>query len=248
MVAVRRGCMEPWNKLWYERRTRGRHYWNEHMKITILSTSSTHPVNEWIGAWMRKHGAQHSIDLVRSRKELSKGDVLFLVSCGEIVTSKDRAPYEHTFVLHASDLPKGRGWNPHIWAVVNGETEVTVSILEAEDRVDTGAIWGQLVVPIPKHFLWDEINKAVFDAEFALMDLVVTGIDTIEPRLQATDIEPTYHRLRTPLDGRLDPKKSIADQFDLMRVSDPERYPAFIEMDGYKFTLRLERVGPVDKT
>ncbi len=175
------------------------------MKITILCTSSGHPVNDHIHGWMDRMEGTHEIQLVRSRKELIGGDILFLISCGEIIRAQDRALFAYTFVLHASDLPKGRGWNPHIWAIVEGSSELTVTLLQAEDKVDTGAIWGQIKVPVPKHFLWDEINEALFVAEFKLMDSVLVGIDSINPVPQSTEVEPTYHRLRTPEDSRLDP-------------------------------------------
>jgi len=216
------------------------------MRITILCTSHTHPVNARIETWMAWRSKDHQVDLVRTRKELTQGEVLFLISCGEIITKKDRDQYGHTFVLHASDLPKGRGWNPHIWAVVNGANEITVTLLEAEDKVDTGAIWGQLVVPIPKHLLWNELNEALFDAEFKLMDMLVDSLGSIQPRAQAEDVEPTYYRLRRPSDSELDPQRSIAEQFDLLRVCDPDRYPAYIQLNGHRYTVKVEKVPSID--
>ena len=68
-------------------------------------------------------------------------------------------------MTHASDLPKGRGWSPHIWQVLEGKQEIRVSLLEAEDAVDSGAIWHQNKLVIPQSALWDEVNEALFDAE-----------------------------------------------------------------------------------
>ena len=192
---------------------------------------------------MQRNATAHEIELVRSRNELQGGDILFLISCAEIIRLKDRALFRHTLVLHASDLPKGRGWNPHIWAVVNGATEITVTLLEAEDKVDTGAIWAQAKVPIPKHYLWDELNEALFVAEFELMDKVLVDLGTIVPRKQPTDEEASYHRLRTPEDSHLDPNRTLTDQFDLLRVCDPDRYPAFFDLHGVRYAIRLKKIG-----
>jgi methionyl-tRNA formyltransferase len=57
----------------------------------------------------------------------------------------DRAKYDSSLVLHASDLPAGRGWSPHIWAITNGAESVTLSLLEAEDQVDSGRIWKKMI-------------------------------------------------------------------------------------------------------
>ena len=35
-------------------------------------------------------------------------------------------PKHGTFVAHASDLPKGRGWAPVNWALIHGEERVVV--------------------------------------------------------------------------------------------------------------------------
>jgi methionyl-tRNA formyltransferase len=50
---------------------------------------------------------------------------------------------------------------------------------------------------------------------------------------------PTYYRKRIPEDSRIDPCGSIAGQFDLLRVADPERYPAFFDFRGHRYEIRL---------
>lgn len=212
------------------------------MKIDILCTSPEHPVNAWLNRWMGKWQDCYEIKLLRSRNKLAGGDLLFLVSCGEILRKKDREEYRHVLVLHASDLPRGRGWNPHIWAILEGAEEITVSLLEAEDKLDTGAIWAQKRIAIPRHALYDEINARLFDAETALMDEALNLVDRPRPKPQPSDIQPTYHRMRQPTDSELDPYKTIAEQLDLLRVADPERYPAFFRLRGHTYKLKLEKI------
>jgi methionyl-tRNA formyltransferase len=192
--------------------------------------------------WIKEVGERHNITIVRSRTELTSGDFLFLVSCNEIIRKEHRKNYRHTLVLHASDLPKGRGWSPHVWEIIQGGDAITLSILEAEDKVDTGHIWLKKQIPVSKTALWDEVNHLLFEAEIQLMNDVLERYDQIKPYQQDADIEPTYHRKRTPEDSRVDPDSSIADQFDLIRMCDPDRYPAWIEIHGQKYKLILEKV------
>ena len=80
------------------------------MNISILCTDSEHPVVMDLYAWMydmRKKG--HLGELVFDKDDLQGGDILFLVSCGQMVNDEVRGKYKATLVLHASDLPKGRG-------------------------------------------------------------------------------------------------------------------------------------------
>lgn len=82
------------------------------MRITVLCSSPHHPVNAQIGRWQMRRPATDEITVLRKRDELVGGDVLLLISCGELIGARHRALLQRTFVLHASDLPKGRGWNP----------------------------------------------------------------------------------------------------------------------------------------
>lgn len=211
------------------------------MKITILCSDALHPVNAYLQSWIATYQNKHQIDLVRSKSELSHGNILFLISCSEIVTQTDRQPYAKALVIHASDLPLGRGWSPHIWRLIGGATTLTLSLLEAANKVDSGHIWTKLEVVVNKGALWDEINHLVFEAELKLMNFAVENFDTIKPQPQSTSIEPTYHPRRSPADSRIDPQKSIQDQFDLIRVCDPDRFPAYFELHGCKYNLRLEK-------
>ena len=212
------------------------------MKITVLCSDSAHPVNSHLQKWIKENIANHTIELVRSRSELTNGDFLFLVSCSEIIKSQHREKYEHTLVLHASDLPQGRGWSPHVWEIVNGGEAVTLSLLEAEDKVDTGRLWLKRLIPVSKIALWLEVNQMLFQAEIDLMKEAVERYSEIEPYPQRLDVEPTYYQRRTPADSELDPQKTIAEQFDLMRMCDPQRYPAWCEILGQKYKVILEKL------
>jgi methionyl-tRNA formyltransferase len=211
------------------------------MKITLLCSSTAHPINAYLEEWIVRHEPSHEINRIQSKCDLTHGDLLFLISCSEIVSADDRDKYTNTLVIHASNLPQGRGWSPHIWQILEGLTEITVSLIEAEDKVDCGDIWHQIIVEIPKHALWDEINHAIFEAEMKLMDFCIENSGAIHTRPQSSDITPTYFRRRSPADSAVDPRKTIEEQFNLIRVSDPDRFPAFFELYGKRYLLRLEK-------
>lgn len=211
------------------------------MKITILCTDPEHPVNAYLETWINKLQGAHEVALVQKKSQLLGGQLLILVSCSDIIKQEDRNKYLATLVLHASDLPKGRGWSPHIWEIVSGANHLTLSLLEAEDKVDSGRIWVKQSIAVPKHALWDEINHLLFTAEVDLIDLAVKNFGRLTPQLQAEAEEASYYPKRTPQDSKLDPNKTIAEQFNLIRVCDPKRFPAFFEYLGQRYILKLEK-------
>jgi methionyl-tRNA formyltransferase len=183
----------------------------------------------------------HEVELVQRKRDLVGGEILFLVSCSEIIDAKVRDKYLATLVLHASDLPRGRGWSPHIWEIVNGAEVITLSLLEAEDKVDSGKIWQKLNIQVPKHALWSEINHLLFEAEIDLINFAVQNFSSVSPTLQKATDNASYYPKRSPVDSRIDVNKSIAEQFDLIRVCDPNRFPAYFEHLGFRYILKLEK-------
>lgn len=210
------------------------------MNISILITSNKHPIFPLIEEWVEKNKVCHQITLVHSMKDLSRGDLLLLISCSEVVPKQVRNQFKKALVLHASDLPRGRGWSPHIWEIVNGATNITVSLIEAECEVDTGDIWGKLNVEVPKTSLFYEINQLVFNAQIELIDFAITNFNTIIPQSQSKD-DITYYPKRTPDDSEINIDMSISEQFDLIRVCDENRYPAFFYIGGKRFNLTIHR-------
>lgn len=211
------------------------------MNITVFCSDATHPVNAYLEYWVTEVGVHHNVHLVHSRSELTSGDFLFLVSCSELIKPEHRRNYSHVLVLHASDLPQGRGWSPHVWEIIQGREVITLSLLEAEDKVDTGRVWLKRRIPIKGTLLWYEVNDLLFDTKIQLMSEAIERYEDIEPYPQDPGSESTYYRKRTPNDSWVDPSRSIVEQFDLLRMCDPNRYPAWFELHGQKYKVILEK-------
>ena len=212
------------------------------MKISILCTDPKHPVVNNLREWTDERSCKgHDVSLVFDKAELQGGDILFLVSCSQLIPNTEREKYRVALVLHASDLPKGRGWSPYIWSILGGANQITVSLLEASEPVDSGAIWLKTTFALDGHELLPEINEKLFAAELLLMSQAVDQFDSIKPTQQMGDPGP-YMAKRSSADSKLDPNKSIAEQFNLLRVVDSQRYPAFFDYHGMRYLVKIEKV------
>jgi methionyl-tRNA formyltransferase len=210
------------------------------MKISILVTSKEHPVIPYITRWAEENNNKNQVNIIYRAKDLIVGDILFLISCSDIVLKKDREKFEKVLVIHASDLPKGRGWSPHIWEIIRGANEITLSLFEAKDRADSGDIWKKVKICIPEIALYDEINDLVFGAEIGLMDFAVSNFHCIRVEKQSEN-SASYFPKRMPDDSEIDINKSLAEQFNLIRVCDINRFPAFFYKNGQKFLIKVEK-------
>jgi methionyl-tRNA formyltransferase len=210
------------------------------MNISVLCSAREHPVFSHLTDWVRRQQSAHRVELVTDVNSLSGGELLFLISCNEVVHSAVRSRYRSTLVIHASDLPLGRGWSPHVWQVIEGSNRITVTLLEATESVDSGDIWTKEMLELDGSELFEEINDKLFRIETALMDQAVRAFPHPAPTPQ-DDRLPTYYRKRTPADSRIDPTRSIAEQFNQLRVADSSRFPAFFDHLGHRYFITLSK-------
>lgn len=210
------------------------------MRITILCSSKEHPIYPYLEKWNQTHSSTREISLINEIQEITYGDILFLISVKEIVKSEIRKKFTHSLVIHASDLPEGRGWSPVVWQVLQGSKKITVTLFEAIDKVDSGEIWKKQTFELEGNELYDEINEKLFETEFSLMDFALENTNKITPSKQP-DYKGTYFEKRKPEDSELDVNKTIAEQFDLMRIADVNRYPNFFKYRNHRYKLTLRK-------
>jgi UDP-2,4-diacetamido-2,4,6-trideoxy-beta-L-altropyranose hydrolase len=210
--------------------------------IDVLCTDQTHPVIDALRAWCER---QKNARLCFSRKELRGGDFLFLISCHFIVGDDIRSRYEHSLVIHASDLPAGRGWSPLVWQLLEGRRSVAVSLIDAADPVDSGAIWSQQTIVFDGSEDFQEINAKLFECEISLMDWALENCARSQARAQAG--EPSFYRRRNPGDSLIDAGMTIADAFDRIRVCDPVRYPAHFELRNSTYAISLKKIWKTER-
>jgi methionyl-tRNA formyltransferase len=199
--------------------------------IHVLCSDVKHPVYPLLDEWC----CENHYGLFNDPSGLTGGEVLFLISCTVLITEEVRNLYKKTWVIHESDLPKGRGWSPLAWQIVQGSNDITVSIIKAEEKIDSGGILKKKTLKLEGHELYDEIQKKLFNLKKELMEYALENDDTEEQSGIAT-----YYRRRTPEDSRIDTGESIASQFNLLRICEP-RFPAFFYMNGRKYEITIRK-------
>jgi methionyl-tRNA formyltransferase len=207
-------------------------------KLTILS-DATSWLNAWLPAWCRYlQGKQHQINWIHHVQELTTpGDFLFLLSCSQVLPAAQLALHRHNLVVHESDLPKGRGWSPLTWQVLEGKNQIPVTLFEAAESVDSGAIYGQTAITLSGTELVDELRQKQAEATFRLCQEFIQAYPAVTGKPQTG--KPSYYARRRPADSQLDPHKTLAEQFDLLRVVDNDRYPAYFDYRGQRYQLHI---------
>lgn len=89
-------------------------------------------------------------------------DVALVIAYGRILPRAVlEAPRRGCLNLHASILPKYRGAAPITWAIVNGEAETGVSLMQMDEGMDTGPVLTVHRIPIGPDMTADELAVAL---------------------------------------------------------------------------------------
>ena len=182
-----------------------------------------------------------TVDLLSDSKNIPhSNDVAFLLSCEKKVTSEMLMRSRSNIVVHASELPKGKGMSPLTWQILEGKNRIPITLFEAVEAIDAGPVYLREYVDFQGKELLHEMQNALGMKIMEMCEVFLSDWPQILSRGIAQNGEPSFYKKRTPDDSRLDPQKSLTEQFNLLRVVDNDRYPAFFEWNGRRYNLKIE--------
>ena len=150
-------------------------------------------------------------------------------------------PKHGTFVIHASDLPKGRGWAPVNWAIINGESEIISTSFKIDEGCDTGPYHLKTRIPLlPTDTIVTAYEKVEKDFLTHLISLITEALTQNKITLYPQEGQPTIYPRRTADDSELDINKTIAEQWNLLRACHNQDYPAFFKIHNKKIIITYE--------
>ena len=215
-------------------------WWRKPRNISVVVDNPS-----WVLPWAERLMELMNSDgdrarICRKHDDIDDGAVAFFLGCILITPPEVLARKYRNLVVHASPLPRGRGFSPLTWQVIEGLNEIPVCLLHAAEEVDSGAIVLGERLQFGGHELIEEMRRTLGDATVRLCRQYLQF--EIPPVGRAQTGEPTVYPRRRPPDSRLDPQKTLAEQFDLLRTVDNGAYPAFFHLRGHWYKLRIEKM------
>jgi methionyl-tRNA formyltransferase len=178
-------------------------------------------------------------DLTREHQAVQMGWINFILGCTRIVPPEILQRNQHNFVVHESDLPEGRGFAPIAWQILEGRNKITVCLIEAGNEADSGDIWFKDLIELDGTELCGEWRQIQGRKTVQLCLKLIDNFHGIHPLKQAGS--PSQYPRRWPRDSRLDVDLTIREQFNLLRTVDNQRYPAFFEVGGQRYTIHIHK-------
>jgi len=208
------------------------------VKITILTDSP----KSWFIPFGRQlqeqlQSAGHETDYVFSAADVPPGDLCFLLSCVRLVPASVLALNKKNIVVHASDLPQGKGFSPLQWQIAEGRNEIVLTLFEVVEAVDAGPYYLKETMRFDGSELLEELHRKMARAIIDLCVRFVAQYHELQP-IEQSGAESFYRR-RTAADDELDVNKTIAEQFDHLRIANNDTYPLYFNYKGNKYILKI---------
>ena len=165
--------------------------------------------------------------------EKTEADVCVVAAFGQIIPASILHMKKYGCInVHASLLPKYRGAAPIQWAVIDGEKESGVTIMQMDEGLDTGDMLAKAIVPLDEKetggSLFDKLSEA--GGRLCVETLAKLEKDEITPEKQGES--PTaYASMLDKKMGNIDWNKSAVVIERLVRGLNP--WPsAYTHLDG----------------
>jgi methionyl-tRNA formyltransferase len=117
--------------------------------------------------------------------------------------------------LHFSLLPRWRGAAPMERALLAGDHETGVCLMQLEVALDTGPVFARRVVPVTDHDTGESLRSRLTDVgSDLLVSSLQTGLGTPEPQMG----EPTYAHKISPAELALDWSRPAVELLRVVRL------------------------------
>ena len=150
------------------------------INVSILCTDPRHPMNATLEDFPLPPDV--SLTIVRDMRDLAGGDLLLLIACHEYIEQKYIEKFRASAVIHCADVPDGKGWSPHVWEILDGATELTMTLMDVQVELDSGNVWRKLTLEIQRNEIFEEITEKICGAQNELIKFAIENFVYPRPR------------------------------------------------------------------
>jgi methionyl-tRNA formyltransferase len=200
--------------------------------------------NDWVEKHLLKFNFNQKnkfiFEIKKNYKTVNKQDIVFILNYTKILPESFLKNNRLNLVIHGSNLPKDRGFAPVQNQILREKNMIDICLLKAAKKVDTGDIFLRNKFRLKNSDLSPEIRKKQAIATFKIINKFLNKYPKIIAKKQMG--KSTFNKRRGLFSNKLNINESIKKQFNIMRISDNEKYPAFFKIYNTKYILKIFKI------
>ena len=149
------------------------------IKVAILLDET----NDWLRPYLPKslfQWAGQKVDLFYDHCQIKSYQIIFVLGYTRILDKHFLKNNRLVLLVHESDLPRGKGFSPVQWQILEGRNRITVSLIEMTEEIDGGDIVDQMDLVLNGTEIYDEIREAQATTTLRLLEKFLRNCCRIE--------------------------------------------------------------------
>ena len=181
------------------------------------------------------------IEFINKYNNISnQADVIFVLSFYKIIPLKFLKKNNNIYVIHDSDLPKGKGMSPLFNQILKGKKNITSTIFKCEKNLDNGKIVFKKKFFYQDNLVYDEIKKKQMANNIIIIKKFLNLFLKNKIKYNSQKGKATFFKKISENKNNIDKTQSLISQFDKIRTRDNKFFRAFFVHKKRKYFIKIE--------
>ncbi len=207
------------------------------LKVTFLFDEN----NLWIKKYFKKkefvNNKSINLNFSESYKYIKNQDIVIPISYTKILPASFFNLNKLVVGVHPSNLPRDKGFAPVQNQILKNKNKIYLTFFQLTSKTDSGPIYFKNFFKLVGNELSNEIREKQALLVKKMIIKFLNKFPNIKKKSQKG--KSNFNKRRFPKDSKLNINKSIKKQFNLLRVSDNEKFPAHFIYKKQKYILKI---------
>jgi methionyl-tRNA formyltransferase len=210
---------------------------NRKYKVTFLLDKSNIWIEKYVANYNFKLNNKYIFKIKKNPDSVKNQDLVFPLAYTKILPESFLNNNKLTLIVHASKLPKDKGFAPVQNQILKNKNKIFISLIKADKKVDSGNVYLRDYFFLQGHELIDEIRYSQGLACLKIVKKFLKKFPIVKniPQLGRSN----FNKKRNASNSILNINKSIKSQFNLLRICDNNQWPAYFIYKNNKYILKI---------
>ena len=198
--------------------------------------------NDWTRKYLKKStllrkNRKYDSKIFTNYRGIKNYNIVFILNYTKILKLNFLKKNTLNLVVHLSDLPKGKGFAPVQWQILEKKNKIKICLFEAIEKFDSGRVFEKDQILFKGTELYDEIRSYEAKGIIRIIKKFLKKYPNVTSKKQIG--KTTFYRRRNLKDGELNINIPIKKLFNQMRIANNEKWPNFFYFKNKKFIIKI---------